>query len=121
MAIDMEKARKTLLEEKVRLEFDRERLNMGESSNEEMGELTDFDANHPADAGTEMFEKERDLALVDSLNGQLIQIETALSRVDAGTYGTCERCGKPIGAERLIALPSATYCITCAEEVESSE
>jgi RNA polymerase-binding transcription factor DksA len=41
-------------------------------------------------------------------------LDEALVRVDAGTYGTCESCGKPIAAERLSARPAATRCITCA-------
>jgi RNA polymerase-binding protein DksA len=42
------------------------------------------------------------------------EIDAALERVDAGTYGTCERCGQPIGEDRLDARPAATTCIRCA-------
>ena len=47
-----------------------------------------------------------------------VAIDAALARIDAGTYGTCERCGRPIGQERLEAIPYATLCIDCKREVE---
>jgi RNA polymerase-binding transcription factor len=66
-----------------------------------------------AAAATQVFEQQRDLALRDRSIQQLELVETALARLDAGTYGTCMRCGKPIAAARLEALPWAAYCIEC--------
>lgn len=70
-------------------------------------------SNHIADNATDMVEQEKDLALIGNLRDRLRETEHALRRLADGTYGTCERCGKPIGAERLKALPSATLCIDC--------
>ena len=44
----------------------------------------------------------------------ILHMAAALARVDAGTYGTCESCGRPVGGERLAALPETRYCIDCA-------
>jgi DnaK suppressor protein len=67
--------------------------------------------NHPADAGSEMFERSLDLSIVQELDGQLDDVERALDRIDSGTYGTCEACGRQIGAERLQARPAARFCV----------
>ena len=66
---------------------------------------------HPADAGSEMFERSRDLSIVQDLDVQLADIEHAKARLENGSYGTCEACGKPIGAARLSARPAARFCI----------
>lgn len=67
--------------------------------------------NHPADVGTELFEREKDLSILEQVDARLDLVEQALRRLDDGTYGTCEFCGEPIGAERLEALPAATLCV----------
>lgn len=74
--------------------------------------------DHLADQGTEMFEREKAIGLEQSLQARLSQVEHALSRVDAGSYGTCERCGRRIPKERLDAMPEATLCIECKTEME---
>ena len=66
-----------------------------------------------AAAATQVFEQQRDLALRDRSIQQLELVETALARLDAGTYGTRPRCGQPIATGRLEALPWAAYCIAC--------
>lgn len=70
-------------------------------------------SNHIADNATDVMEQEKDLALSSNLRDRLRDTEHALERLDEGTYGICERCGKPISPERLDALPSATLCIEC--------
>lgn len=67
--------------------------------------------NHLGDMATVTIERELGEGLETSAQQTLAQIERALARLDAGTYGTCERCGSPIGEERLRARPSATLCI----------
>ncbi len=67
-----------------------------------------------AAAATHVFEQQRDLALRDRAIAQLALVEAALARIEAGTFGKCTRCGKPIAAERLEALPWAEHCIDCA-------
>lgn len=77
------------------------------------GEMA-FDDEY-ADAGTATFERERDLSLENNVRDLLQKIEKALSRMDEGTYGICERCGKPIEKARLKALPYANLCIADAQ------
>jgi DnaK suppressor protein len=66
-----------------------------------------------AAAASQVFAQQRDLALRDRADGQLILVDEALARLDAGTYGRCVRCGNPIAPERLDALPWAARCIEC--------
>lgn len=56
--------------------------------------------------------------LEDSQRAELKQIDKALERLETGDYGVCARCEKPIGAERLEALPYAVHCVRCAEHLE---
>jgi RNA polymerase-binding protein DksA len=67
-----------------------------------------------AAAATQVFEQQRDLALRDRAAQQLALVESALARLEAGTFGRCLRCGKDIAPERLEALPWAEHCIECA-------
>lgn len=62
---------------------------------------------------------ELDQALLKKLKEEAAGIQHTLSVIDEGTYGTCERCGKPIHPDRLAVLPSATRCIECARVGES--
>ena len=66
-----------------------------------------------AAAASQVFEQQRDLALRDRNQDHLEQVEAALRRLDEGTFGACVRCGRPIAAERLEALPWAAHCIDC--------
>jgi DnaK suppressor protein len=66
-----------------------------------------------AAAATHVFEQQRDLALRERNEQHLAAVDAALARLDAGTYGLCQSCGKPIAPERLEALPSAALCIDC--------
>ncbi|WP_026370208.1 TraR/DksA C4-type zinc finger protein [Kallotenue papyrolyticum] len=68
--------------------------------------------NHPAEDASEMYDRERSLAILGVMQRELQQIEHALERIDAGVYGLCEVCQQPIPAERLDARPYATLCIT---------
>jgi len=84
----------------------------GASMSEAIGEVG-FDEEY-ADAGTYTFERERDLSLVDNVNDLIEKVQHALTRIDDGSYGRCEVCGKPIEAERLDALPYTTLCLVDA-------
>ena len=64
-------------------------------------------------AATEVTESQRGQQLRERESAHLVQIEAALKRIDAGTFGLCQICGKPIAPERLEALPWATDCIDC--------
>jgi RNA polymerase-binding transcription factor len=69
-----------------------------------------------ADAGQAAAERANLLTLVRSLRDTLRDVEQALARMDAGTYGTCERCGQPIDEERLEALPAVRLCMSCKRQ-----
>jgi len=68
-----------------------------------------------ADAGTATFEREKELSIEQNVRDLLQKIERALKRVDAGTYGICDRCGKPIEKARIKALPYVDLCIKDAQ------
>lgn len=74
--------------------------------------------NHVADDATEVFTRERNLALRSNAEDLLAQVDAALDRLAEGSYGTCARCGQEIATERLEALPYAIYCISCQSQVE---
>lgn len=66
-----------------------------------------------ADAGSKTFEREQEMVVADQMRESLEQVEQALGRIEAGTYGTCESCGRPIGRLRLEAYPRASLCMEC--------
>ncbi|MDA8435260.1 MAG: TraR/DksA C4-type zinc finger protein, partial [Actinomycetales bacterium] len=68
-----------------------------------------------ADAGTKTFEREHEMSLANNARELLLQNERALARLDDGTYGACERCGRPIGKLRLQAFPRVTLCVACKQ------
>ena len=71
-----------------------------------------------ADAGTKTFEREHEMSLSNNSRDLLVQVERALGRLDAGTYGRCEECGNPIPKARLQAFPRATLCVACKQREE---
>jgi DnaK suppressor protein len=73
----------------------------------------------PADAGSASFERETAQSLSRHTRKLLEQIDDALRRMDAGTYGICERCGERIEPERLEALPYAQLCMDCKRRDET--
>ena len=70
-----------------------------------------FQDNHLGDVATATFDREMASSLEENSTRVLAEIDAALQRIDEGTYGLCVKCGKPIGVERLEALPWATLCI----------
>jgi len=69
---------------------------------------------HTADVGSDTFEMENTLGLMDSERKLLQEINDALDRIEDGTYGICEGDAEPIPKARLQAIPWARYCVTCA-------
>jgi DnaK suppressor protein len=86
-----------------------EESSFGTPQSDLSGEVA-FDEEY-ADSGTATFERERDLSLENNIKDLLEKIEKALGRLENGTFGICERCGKPIEKARLKALPYANLCI----------
>ncbi len=114
--MNVEKFRKRLMAERARVDQQLHRieaLDAGIDQKDELGEISAAD-EHPADVATNLFEREQDQAIEENLRDELNQIDEALAKIDAGTYGICERCHKPIAPARLEALPYATLCIDCA-------
>ncbi|HUA43133.1 MAG TPA: TraR/DksA C4-type zinc finger protein [Streptosporangiaceae bacterium] len=72
------------------------------------------DDEHDPEGATIAFERQHIAALISQARSHLSQVDEAITRLEAGRYGVCERCGQPIGAERLAARPTATACIDCA-------
>jgi RNA polymerase-binding protein DksA len=112
--IDTAPYRKRLEEERARLlhavSF-LERENPG-SMSDELGELAEGGTdNHLGDTATAMYDRELDEGLEEGAQQTLSEIDAALQRIEDGTYGICENCGKPIGAERLAAIPWTRLCI----------
>lgn len=83
------------------------------SQSDMSGEVA-FD-DETADAGTATFERERDLSIENNVRDLLAKIGRALQRMDANTYGLCDRCGKPIEKARIKALPYVDLCIKDAQ------
>lgn len=73
---------------------------------------------HMADLGTDSYEIDNIIGLVDSERKILAEVNNALSRIEEGTYGICEGRGEPIPKQRLKAIPWARYCVACATLLE---
>ena len=119
--METEEARRRLQDERARLEglrsnFDDEHLS-DQSEGESLGELSSLD-QHQADLGTETFEREKDLAILERVEAELTDVEYAVRRLEDGTYGTCEVCGREIDEERLRALPATRLCVEHQAEAE---
>lgn len=87
-----------------------------EFSQESIGELSNYD-NHPADHGTELFERGKDLALNEHAEKELEEINEALHAIEEGTYGICSKCGRDISFERLQAVPTTERCREHADTI----
>jgi len=111
--IDTDRFRDLLLKEQEQLRTQMENHDIGANDlTGETGELvSSSNDNHPADTASETFERELDEGLEEGAARRLREVEDALGRIDEGTYGTCAACGKPIGEERLEAVPWTTLCI----------
>jgi RNA polymerase-binding transcription factor DksA len=93
--------------------------NLKRSNREASGELSGYSL-HMADAGTDNFDREFALSLVSNEQDALYEIEEAMKRLEAGTYGVCEMCDKLIPKERLGAVPFARKCIQCQSAAEKN-
>jgi RNA polymerase-binding protein DksA len=113
-AIDTDRFREALLEERLRVEAALENLHDETRGTlyDDAGEETAFD-NHLADTATETYDRELDYTLEENAGRVLGEIDAALQRIEDGTYGTCTNCGGRIPEERLEALPWAILCIDC--------
>ena len=120
---DLDRFRRVLMEEKARVSKSlAKHSKIIQHEGEESGlELAKAHSNHMADQGTDEYQYEATIQFASSEGRYLYHIMEALSRIEDGTYGKCEACGKQIGLERLKALPYTRLCITCKEKEEKEE
>ncbi len=111
MAVKRDLLKRRLEEQRVRLQGEITQLTIG-------GQDHPGYSNHMADDATEVFEQAKNLALRQTLERQLKQVEEALERFERGTYGYCLDCENEIDPARLKAIPSASLCIDCMERRE---
>jgi DnaK suppressor protein len=107
----------------LRKQLDEEREELGNQASRLEADAADESWKEPrsddaAETGTATFERERTMSLARNARQTMIQIERALSRMDAGTYGECINCGQQIPLERLEALPQAVDCLDCRRKAE---
>ena len=96
----------------------RAEIGQAESQIQRLSDTVAEAGDDEADASSKLYEREHELALTRNTRELLEQTEHALARIDAGTYGVCESCGKPIGKARLLAFPRATLCVECKQRQE---
>jgi RNA polymerase-binding transcription factor DksA len=117
--LEIDKYRKKLLEMRVDLEKE---IRRSESTNDQRDGFhvnvadEDFD-EQGGDAASETVERSRIMAIVGNLRDMMDSVNEALGKIDAGTYGKCDVCGKAIPKKRLDALPHATMCTDCRSRV----
>jgi len=119
VSIDTDRFRAELEQHRERLRSTIAHHDIGNSSlTEETGELMSSSSdNHLADTASETYEREFDEGLEEDAQEQLRQVDAALQRIEAGTYGACSVCGKQIPVERLEAVPWTTMCIDDARKL----
>ncbi len=112
--------KKKTLTETERKKLDNER----KQTQAELARLREYlkaDPEPTSDAADlDVYEREKNLALVRRLEQKLEEIDAALHNAQKGTYGICEHCGKPIDPERLKALPETTLCVKCKNALEKA-
>jgi len=93
---------------------------LGQSMNESTGELSAYD-NHPGDYGSEMYERSKDMGLLENTRQQLAEIEEAQNAIADGSYGYCRYCGQVIPERRLFAMPRTLLCVQCKRKQEDQD
>ncbi len=115
--MDPDQARARLAEEQERVGglIGELRGELGNPDGDGDSPFSDFDQS-PADGGSETFEREKDLSILEQLEAELAELQAALERVDAGTYGIDEVTGAPIDPARLDAIPAARTNVAPADD-----
>ena len=117
---EVESFREMLLGLRARLRGDLDQMTdeaLRRNTAESSGNLSNVPL-HMADVGTENYDQEFTLSLIENEQETLDKIHDALARINAGTFGVCGECGGSIAKPRLQAIPYALYCIECAREME---
>ena len=117
---EFEVYRKALLVLRSRLRGDLDQMTdeaLRRAQPESSGNLSNVPL-HMADVGTENYDQEFTLGLIENEQATLELVQDALNRINAGAYGKCEECAEPIARQRLQYLPYARHCIQCARKLE---
>ncbi len=109
---DKLQAKKNELEEVIQERRDRLMTPITETTNE----LSMYD-QHPADIGSEVYEREKDISILEKLEFEKEKLDDAIRRYEQGLYGVCDRCGKHIDPARLHRLVNTTLCTECAGDI----
>jgi DnaK suppressor protein len=118
--MDLEALRTTLIAERERLSREIAELDADLSESlEDSSEESPYD-QHMAETAAVTLDREIDLTLEENARAAIAQIDRALHKLENGSYGACDKCGKPIGEERLKVAPFATLCIECKRREERS-
>ena len=118
-SIDTERFREALLDERKRVEHALATLrDQHPGTLDEEAEETAASDNHMAETATATLGREIDYTLGENSGQVLADIDSALQRIDDGTYGTCVNCGQEIPVQRLEAHPTASLCIDCKRRAE---
>ncbi|SFM01713.1 transcriptional regulator, TraR/DksA family [Gracilibacillus orientalis] len=114
--IDLQQCKQELLERQIIIKQHlKDHFGLEQALNQEStSELSNYD-NHPADTGSELFEREKDIALNEHEEKELADIKHALQAIENESYGKCEVCHNDIPGERMMAMPTTTRCMTHAE------
>lgn len=119
-ALDVKVFKQKLLEERARYEAQLSAIESRTARKDRLDaavEEQDFD-DAPGDAAMETLSRGTEMALEENTRDLVAAIDLALRKIEKGTYGSCDSCGKPIKKERLERLPSATMCLECQAQLE---
>lgn len=100
---------------KERQEMEKE--NLHNSLRDISGNLSGY-SQHMAETAADSFEREKNIKLLSSVTHMMQEIDNALHKMEDGSYGLCESCGKEISFMRLEALPYTQFCINCKKDIE---
>ena len=120
-AEELETYKEVLLNLRARLRGDLDQMTdeaLRRNQSDSSGNLSNVPL-HMADVGTENYDQEFTLSLIENEQGTLEQVHAALTRINGGTFGRCDECGEAIARPRLQALPYTPYCIQCARNLET--
>jgi len=119
---DLQMMKTNLLEERGRIASDLEALeeSTAQTPKDSSGDLSSY-SSHMADQGSDAMEREKAFLFASVKRRRLAELDLALERIDAGTFGICEACGNQIPLKRLERMPGASLCISCKEQEEKSQ
>lgn len=119
---DLQVMKSNLLQERGRIASDLDALeeSTAQTPKDSSGDLSSY-SSHMADQGSDAMEREKAFLFASVKRRRLAELDLALERIEAGTFGICESCGQQIPLKRLERMPGASLCISCKEQEEKSQ